>query len=118
MDDPDVIVLKFLRARKWNVSAGVAMMAACMKWRIEFGVEEIIRKGEEGLVDCSGFIHQMTIGKSFVQGTDKLGRPVVYINVKLHKMSDQTAKGLEGLCLLGFLSSSCPRNILGYSSPF
>lgn len=95
MDDPDVIVLKFLRARKWNVSAGVAMMAACMKWRIEFGVEDIIAKGEEGLEDCEGFIHQMKIGKSFIQGTDKQGRPIVYITVRLHKMSDTGIRALE-----------------------
>lgn len=95
MDDPDVIVLKFLRARKWNVSAGVAMMAACMKWRIEFGVDAIIEKGEEGFLDQDGFLHQLKIGKTFVQGTDRQGRPVVYINVRLHKASDQAPKTLE-----------------------
>lgn len=95
MDDPDVIVLKFLRARKWNVSAGVAMMAACMKWRMEFGVDRIIEKGEEGFLDQEGFLHQLKIGKTFVQGTDRQGRPVVYINVRLHKASDQAPKTLE-----------------------
>ncbi|KAG0145554.1 hypothetical protein CROQUDRAFT_658474 [Cronartium quercuum f. sp. fusiforme G11] len=95
MDDPDVIVLKFLRARKWNVSAGVAMMASCMKWRIEFGVDKTLEKGEEGLKDCEGFINQMKMGKSFIQGTDKLGRPIVYITVRLHKSSDTTTKSLE-----------------------
>ncbi|KAH9450224.1 hypothetical protein Pst134EA_026933 [Puccinia striiformis f. sp. tritici] len=95
MDDPDVIVLKFLRARKWNVAAGVAMMAACMKWRIEYGVDKIISKGEEGYLNRDGFIHQLKIGKTFVQGTDRQGRPIVYINVRLHKASDQSLKTLE-----------------------
>ncbi|EFP87068.2 uncharacterized protein PGTG_13287 [Puccinia graminis f. sp. tritici CRL 75-36-700-3] len=95
MDDPDVIVLKFLRARKWNVAAGVAMMAACMKWRIEYGVDSIIAKGEEGFQNQDGFLHQLKIGKTFVQGTDRQGRPVVYINVRFHKASDQSPKTLE-----------------------
>ncbi|OAV87186.1 hypothetical protein PTTG_07683 [Puccinia triticina 1-1 BBBD Race 1] len=95
MDDPDVIVLKFLRARKWNVAAGVAMMAACMKWRIEYGVDKIISKGEEGYLNQDGFLHQLKIGKTFVQGTDRQGRPIVYINVRLHKASDQSPKTLE-----------------------
>jgi uncharacterized protein (DUF58 family) len=34
MDDPDGIMLRFLRARKWSPSAGVAMLAACIKWRM------------------------------------------------------------------------------------
>lgn len=34
MDDPDGMMLRFLRARKWSTSAGVAMLAACMKWRM------------------------------------------------------------------------------------
>lgn len=109
MDDPDVIVLKFLRARKWNVSAGVAMMAACMKWRIEFGVEKIIEKGEEGYLNQEGFLHQLKIGKTFVQGTDRQGRPVVYINVRLHKASDQSPKTLEEFIVF---SMECVRLML------
>lgn len=35
MDDPDVLMMKFLRARKYNVKAGVAMLCAMMKWRME-----------------------------------------------------------------------------------
>lgn len=34
MDDPDTIVLRFLRARKWSPERGVAMLAACIKWRL------------------------------------------------------------------------------------
>ncbi|MBW0553014.1 hypothetical protein O181_092729 [Austropuccinia psidii MF-1] len=104
MDDPDVIVLKFLRARKWNVPAGVAMMAACLKWRIEYGVEKIVQKGEEGYLDHPGFLHQFEVGKTFVQGTDRQGRPVVYINVRLHKASDQSPKTLEEFIVLAMES--------------
>ncbi|CAH7689190.1 hypothetical protein BY996DRAFT_4642558 [Phakopsora pachyrhizi] len=95
MDDPDVIILKFLRARKWNVSAGVAMMASCMKWRIEYGVDELLRNGEDGNSRSKEFINQIRLGKAFAQGTDRQGRPIVYINVRLHKPSEQSYKTIE-----------------------
>lgn len=59
MDDPDVMALKFLRARKWQVTAGVAMMCACMRWRMTSDVESIFKKGEEGMKDAEGFLMQM-----------------------------------------------------------
>lgn len=34
MDNPDTIALRFLRARKWNITAAVAMLASCIKWRM------------------------------------------------------------------------------------
>ena len=68
MDDPDSIMLRFLRARKWNVSAGVAMLAACIKWRIEYNVSKLVYDGEEGLAKSSGFKSLLQKGMSFTQG--------------------------------------------------
>lgn len=99
MDHPDSICLKFLRARKWAPTAGVAMFAACMKWRIESGVEDIFEKGEEGLQHQDGFLAQMTGGKTYLYGSDRYGRPVIYVNVALHKPSAQPAKSLEDFVL-------------------
>lgn len=42
-------------------------------------VEEIFRKGEEGMQSADGFIRQMEIGKTYTQGTDRAGRPVMYV---------------------------------------
>lgn len=106
-DIPDVMALKFLRARKWEVNAGVAMLAACMKWRIESDVEDIVRKGEEGMKDADGFIRQMEIGKSYTHGTDKQGRPVCYILVRIHRLFDQSAKALEDFVLYQMESVRC-----------
>ncbi|KAF9425762.1 hypothetical protein BGZ76_003082 [Entomortierella beljakovae] len=95
-DHPDALLLRFLRARKWNVSNGLNMILKAFKWRIEDDIEEVKANNEEALTaKYRGFSHQMEIGKSFVYGTDKLGRPVVYINVKLHKPADQDPKALE-----------------------
>lgn len=39
--------------------------------------------------ETPGFLKQFEEGKSFTQGTDRQGRPVTYINVALHKASEQ-----------------------------
>lgn len=93
MDDPDQIALRFLRARKWSVTAGVAMvwsilctlvccayfffhclnkLAACMGWRMSSDVEDIFEKGEEGMQDAEGFIKQMVIGEKLTGTHDEL----------------------------------------------
>lgn len=45
MSNPDEIATRFLRARKWNITAAVAMLAACIKWRMSGDVESIFEKG-------------------------------------------------------------------------
>lgn len=80
-----------------------------MKWRIESGVEDIFEKGEEGLQHGEGFLHQMTSGKAYLHGSDRLGRPVFYVHARMHKTSEQSPKALEdfvlfqvrGACVLG-----------------
>lgn len=90
MDDPDSIALRFLRARKWNVNAAVAMLASCIKWRIEQDVDSILHRGEEGMGKTStGFLLQLEKGKTYTQGFDRSGRPVVYIHAYLHRSSEQ-----------------------------
>ncbi|GAA5996730.1 CRAL-TRIO domain-containing protein [Rhodotorula paludigena] len=107
MDDPDGIMLRFLRARKWSPSAGVAMLAACIKWRMGSDVEKIFEKGEEGMQNADGFIRQMEIGKTYTQGTDYYGRPVTYIHVAKHRTYDQSAKALEDFVLFQMESIRC-----------
>jgi len=94
-DDPDMIMMRFCRARKYDINAGVSMLASCIKWRMEGDVEKIVQKGEWGMRDAEGFLKQMEIGKTYTQGTDRKGRPVVYIHVAKHKLFDQSAKALE-----------------------
>ncbi|KAG0280778.1 hypothetical protein BGZ95_008683 [Linnemannia exigua] len=95
-DHPDSLLLRFLRARKWNVNNGMTMILKAFKWRLEDDIEEVKSKSEDELdAKYRGFRLQMELGKSFVHGNDKEGRPVVYINVRLHKPADQDAKALE-----------------------
>ncbi|KAF8918009.1 hypothetical protein BGZ58_004966, partial [Dissophora ornata] len=95
-DHPDSLLLRFLRARKWNVTNGMNMILKAFKWRLEDDIEEVKSNSEVELdAKYRGFKLQMELGKSYVHGTDKMGRPVVYINVRMHKPSDQDPKALE-----------------------
>ncbi|CAG8450561.1 15014_t:CDS:2 [Funneliformis mosseae] len=100
-DDPDVLLLRFLRARKWDVDNAIAMLIATLKWRLQFDVRAIVEDGELGMEryfdgkGVKGLKTQFTCGKSFVRGTDYEGRPIVYINVKAHKKSDQNFEILQ-----------------------
>ncbi|KAG0017543.1 hypothetical protein BGZ81_010700 [Podila clonocystis] len=95
-DHPDSLLLRFLRARKWNVNNGLNMILKAFKWRLEDDIEEVKSKSEEELnAKYRGFKLQMEMGKSYLHGTDKNGRPVVYINVRMHKPADQDQKALE-----------------------
>ena len=108
-DDPDELLLRFLRARKWNVHNALVMLISTLHWRLEMRVDDdLMRNGEHGAIrdrDSVGdpkrqkrgkdFLFQLEKGKSFVHGTDKDGRPMCFIRVRLHKAADQEAGSLE-----------------------
>jgi hypothetical protein len=108
-DNPDALLLRFLRARKWNVQNALIMLIATMHWRgQEMHVDDdIMRRGEGGAAEDStssnaavkkegsDFLAQTRLGKSFLHGTDKEGRPMCFVNVRLHKQGEQSEASLE-----------------------
>ncbi|KAK6509409.1 hypothetical protein TWF481_004155 [Arthrobotrys musiformis] len=102
-DNPDALLLRFLRARKWDVEKALVMMVSTMHWRgQEVHVEDIARDGEAVAFaaektdkTAEGFMKQLRMGKSYIHGTDREERPVCYVNVRLHKAADQTPESLE-----------------------
>lgn len=103
-----------------------------MKWRMAGDVESIFEKGEEGMQSADGFIRQMvrsfiplsratflrtetdiplwlaqSSGKTYTQGTDRYGRPVVYVHVAKHKTWDQNPKALEDFVIFQMESVRC-----------
>ena len=108
-DNPDGLLLRFLRARKWNVQNALIMLVATMHWRMqEMHVDDdIMRRGEGGAAEDStsskaavkkegnDFMIQTRLGKSFLHGTDKEGRPMCFVNVRLHKQGEQTEASVE-----------------------
>ncbi|KPM40502.1 hypothetical protein AK830_g6044 [Neonectria ditissima] len=101
IDHPDASVLRFLRARNWDVSKAMNMMASAIDWRQHRGVGDIVRDGEGvGMkkirtADEDAFMTQYRSGKSYVRGVDKDGRPVYIIRVRLHDPHLQTAEAME-----------------------
>ncbi len=101
-DHPDALVLRFLRARKWDVEKAMAMLVSAVNWRIERNIAEtIIRAGESvGLkkdpsADDQGFISQYRSGKSYVRSKDKENRLVYVIRVRLHDPGMQSGEAME-----------------------
>lgn len=104
-DDPDALLLRFLRARKWDVHNALVMLVATMHWRSEemHLDDDIMFNGESSAIklaksndkDAQGFLDQMSMGKSFLHGVDSEGRPICTVRVRLHKAGEQTEKSLE-----------------------
>ncbi|KAI0118240.1 CRAL/TRIO domain-containing protein [Nemania sp. FL0031] len=102
MEHPDALMLRFLRARKWDVEKAMVMLVSAINWRLERNlVDTVIRAGEGvGLkehlsADDEGFIAQYRSGKSFMRGTDRENRLVYVIKVRLHFPSLQSGEAME-----------------------
>lgn len=108
-DHPDALALRFLRARKWEVDKGIIMMLSAMEWRHSKSKvdSDIMFNGEEGGVRDEkssdpkvkelghDFMRQFRMGKGFLHGTDKQGRPISYVRARLHKPFDGKVESLE-----------------------
>jgi hypothetical protein len=108
-DHPDALLLRFLRARKWDVNAALVMAGSALHWRAEDSKvdSDVILRGEEGMVNLTktgnaadkkegeDFMQQIRMGKSYLHGVDKEGRPICYVRVRLHKPGEQSESSLE-----------------------
>ncbi|RAL61984.1 hypothetical protein DID88_002473 [Monilinia fructigena] len=108
-DHPDALLLRFLRARKWDVDKALVMMISTMRWRAsDMHVDDdIMKNGELAAVEDEkgtdaekkrhgeGFLMQMRSGKSFLHGQDKAGRPMCFVRARLHKQGEQSEESLE-----------------------
>ena len=108
-DHPDALLLRFLRARKWDVDRALVMMISTMSWRSrEMHVDDdVVKNGEGGALEDStssdkavsqegkDFLEQLRLGKSFLHGTDKEGRPLCFVRARLHHGGDQSERSME-----------------------
>ncbi|CAF2959998.1 unnamed protein product [Rotaria sp. Silwood2] len=78
-DNPDVLLLRWLRSRKWNVNASVSQIIETLKWRHDWGVQELIANGERAISE-----EEIATGKTYFMGHDREGRPVCCIHPKEH----------------------------------
>lgn len=108
-DDPDALLLRFLRARKWNVQNALVMMVSTTHWRAQTVHldDELVPRGEAWFAEKAksgtgaekklgeDFMTQLRLGKSFLHGADREGRPMCFVRVKLHKGGEQSEESLE-----------------------
>ena len=108
-DNPDAILLRFLRARKWDVQAALVMLVSALHWRsAEMHVDDdVLKHGEASAVasalgsdpkskkEGEDFLQQLRLGKSFLHGYDSEGRPICIVRVKLHRQGEQSEASLE-----------------------
>lgn len=109
LDHPDGLLLRFLRARKWDVERALVMMISTMHWRAEdmHVDDDIVLNGELAALNDSksddpkikkegeDFLAQIRMGKSFLHGLDKDGRPMCIVRARLHRQGEQSEKSLE-----------------------
>lgn len=108
-DHPDAILLRFLRARKWDVQAAQVMSLSTLHWRLKdmHVDDDIMFKGEDHALketqssnaaekkEGEDFMAQIRMGKSFLHGMDKEGRPCCYVRARLHHGGEQSEESLE-----------------------
>ncbi|KAL3479478.1 hypothetical protein BJX99DRAFT_244857 [Aspergillus californicus] len=108
-DNPDSLLLRFLRARKWDVKKALMMLISTLRWRLlEAKVDDDVMINGEHLAleqikngtpaektKAEEFIKQFRMGKSFLHGVDKTGRPICLVRVRLHRSADQSTETLE-----------------------
>jgi len=108
-DHPDALLLRFLRARKWDVNAAQIMAISALHWRLAEGKvdSDVMLRGEETMHEYSNsedpvkrkmgndFMEQIRLGKSYIHGVDKMGRPLCYVRTHLHHQGDQSEESLE-----------------------
>ncbi|KAI1320125.1 hypothetical protein EDD11_002097 [Mortierella claussenii] len=99
-EHPDTTVLRFLRARKWNVEKAMEMLVLALEWRITMDVDEVVQEGEEALeAKYPGFLEQLKDGKVIFRGHDRQGRPLCLLNPSLHNQHAQSPQAVQKLSI-------------------
>ncbi|KAI8987593.1 CRAL-TRIO domain-containing protein [Mycotypha africana] len=120
LTNPDATVLRFLRARKWDLNAAFDMLANTLRWRISMRVNEIISLGENGLYEelekakkglGDAFKKQLALKMVTLGGPDKDARGVCFINVQVHH---KDAQPLEIMKLLTVYIMETSRLVCDY----
>lgn len=99
-EHPDAIMLRCLRARKWDIDRALAILGAIAAWRVEENVEEIAQGGEARLAQTRGGVNVHQNGISYAHGAALNGEPIYIIEVGRHYSSSQTQEELKRKIIL------------------
>jgi len=95
-EDEDSMILRFLRARSFDVEKSAKLLTDCLIWRRDFqgiGVNQITKES---------IVNEYPIGKCFYHGEDLEGRPIVYVRVRLHNKNDSDPEEVQRICVFMF----------------
>ncbi|KAI1114845.1 CRAL-TRIO domain-containing protein [Nemania sp. NC0429] len=123
-ENPDALLLRFLRARKWDVVQAFSMLRRALAWRCkEVRVDEdVLPKGEawcrgkektgststaKEKKDAHDYLEQLRRGKVYLRGADRRGRPVGYVHVAVHRPGAQSQETLEKLVVQTIETARC-----------
>jgi hypothetical protein len=94
-ENPDVLLLRWLRAKKWVVDDAVQQIMYMLKWRIEWGVQALLAKDESEIS-----VQEIMASKGYFMGRDKKDRPICYIHVREHIRGQFPYQNTEKLAVL------------------
>lgn len=75
-DDMDHTMLRFLRARKYNIPESLKMLTDALVWRKQIDIRRIMDSGEQALDS-----RLVNAGMYFIWGQDNDSRPIIFLNV-------------------------------------
>ncbi|KAI5956989.1 CSR1 [Candida jiufengensis] len=88
----DNLILKFIRARKWDHEKALEMFFKSLNWRAnEFPSDDWVMEGDSVSYlngTNQGFIKNFTTEKSWIKGRDKNNNPIFTFQAKKHLTSD------------------------------
>lgn len=99
-DHPDELMLRFLRARKWDVKESLKMLFKSIQW---FHVNDIARLKRVGETEVNMLLLEK--GECYFHGCDREGRPVCHINIRLHDPKALTIEEVQSFALLNMETS-------------
>ena len=79
---PDAILLRYIRARKWDPKKASQMFLHMLNWRISFNAADVTVKGETALPQW-----MFKSGLVFCHGRDLSKRPIVYLRPRFFDKS-------------------------------
>ncbi|KAJ2517693.1 phosphatidylinositol transfer protein csr1 [Coemansia sp. RSA 2049] len=88
--DADSWVLRYLRARSWDVAAALAMIRRTLVWRTAQAIDEIAHYGEAQL-----HAHTMRAGLAYACTSDNLDNPVYVVRVRVNEARHRSVAAIK-----------------------
>lgn len=82
IDNPDVLLLRWIRAKKWNRNNTIEQLIKTSTWRKSFYIKNLLEEEEEEETMLNQ--DELQLGKRILLAYDHNQRPVTYIQMNKH----------------------------------